>query len=200
MYGGLACAGAIEHLSVLPIVQVVDTRLEGVLVIEPKVFGDERGFFLESFNKARFEESTGVVRDWVQDNRSRSSRGVLRGLHYQKPNPQGKLVSCTAGSIWDVAVDLRTSSPTFGEWLGVELSSQNHRQIWIPEGFAHGFLTTSEVADVFYKTTAHYDAESDRSLRWDDPNVGIDWPTDSDPVLSAKDAVAPHLGDIDTFA
>ena len=179
---------------------VAGTRLDGVLIIEPTVHGDERGFFFESFNKRAFEESTGVVRDWVQDNHSRSVKGVLRGLHFQNPNPQGKLVSCAVGSVWDVAVDLRRSSPTFGEWLGVELSSENRTQFWIPEGFGHGFVATSERAEVLYKTTAYYDAASDRSLRWNDPTVAIDWPIEGEPLVSAKDHKAPLLGEIDTFA
>jgi dTDP-4-dehydrorhamnose 3,5-epimerase len=181
-------------------VRVASTHLDGVLIVEPTLFGDARGFFFESFNKQRFEESTGVMRDWVQDNHSRSARGVLRGLHFQNPNPQGKLVSCAVGSVWDVAVDLRQSSPTFGEWVGVELSSENHKQIWIPEGFAHGFVVTSDHADVLYKTTAYYDEANNRSLRWDDPAVGIDWPIEGEPLVSAKDCVAPLLGEIDPFA
>lgn len=179
--------------------QVIETTVDGVLIVDPTVFRDDRGFFFESFNKKRFEESTGVVRDWVQDNHSRSARGVLRGLHFQNPNPQGKLVSCAVGSVWDVAVDLRRSSPTFGEWVGVELSSENHRQIWIPEGFAHGFITTSDSAEVLYKTTAYYDSAADRSLRWDDPTLGIEWPIEGEPTVSTTDREAPLLSDIDAF-
>jgi dTDP-4-dehydrorhamnose 3,5-epimerase len=180
-------------------VQVIETTVDGVLIVEPTVFSDDRGFFFESFNKERFEESTGVVRDWVQDNHSRSARGVLRGLHFQKPNPQGKLIRCTVGTIWDVAVDLRASSATFGTWAGVELSSESHRQLWIPEGLAHGFLTLSDFAEVLYKATAYYDPSCDRSLRWDDPDLGIEWPTDEGPLLSIKDQEAPLLGEIDLF-
>ncbi|MFV2000260.1 MAG: dTDP-4-dehydrorhamnose 3,5-epimerase [Acidimicrobiia bacterium] len=179
--------------------QVVETHLAGVLIVEPTVFTDERGFFFESFNQSKFEQATGVVRDWVQDNHSRSTGGVLRGLHFQNPNPQGKLVRCIAGSVWDVAVDLRTSSPAFGQWVGIELSSVNHRQLWIPEGFAHGYLTLSESAEILYKTTEYYDPQHDRSLRWDDPKLNIKWPLECDPVLSLKDRDAPLLDQIDPF-
>jgi len=180
-------------------VQITETDIDGVLIVDPTVFVDDRGFFLESFNKARFEEETGVVREWVQDNHSRSSKGVLRGLHFQNPNPQGKLISCLMGAIWDVAVDLRAGSDTFGRWVGTELSSENHRQLWIPEGFAHGFLTLSGSAEVMYKATAFYEPSCDRSLRWNDPDLNIDWPMDGAPVLSAKDREAPLLGAIEPF-
>lgn len=177
--------------------QITDTDIDGVLIIEPTVFEDDRGFFLESFNKAQFEEATGVVREWVQDNHSGSTRGVIRGLHFQNPSPQGKLITCSLGTIWDVAVDLRVSSDTFGRWVGIELSSESHRQVWIPEGLAHGFLTLSESAEVMYKTTAFYEPSCDRSLRWNDPDLGIEWPITGDPLLSAKDREAPLLGEID---
>lgn len=179
--------------------QITDTDIDGVLIIEPTVFEDDRGFFLESFNKAQFEKATGVVREWVQDNHSGSTRGVIRGLHFQNPSPQGKLITCSLGTIWDVAVDLRVSSDTFGRWVGIELSSESHRQVWIPEGFAHGFLTLSESAEVMYKTTAFYEPSCDRSLRWNDPDLGIEWPITGDPLLSAKDREAPLLGETDLF-
>jgi dTDP-4-dehydrorhamnose 3,5-epimerase len=180
-------------------VQAIATHLDDVLILEPVVYSDDRGFFFESFNKATFEDATGVTRDWVQDNHSKSSRGVLRGLHFQNPKPQGKLVRCVAGAVWDVAVDLQESSDTFLEWVGVELSSENRRQIWVPEGFAHGFLTLSEVAEVLYKTTQYYEPDSDRSLRWDDPSVGIEWPIEGVPLLSPKDADAPLLAQVVVF-
>jgi dTDP-4-dehydrorhamnose 3,5-epimerase len=180
-------------------VKAIETDLAGVLIVEPVVYSDDRGFFFESFNQVEFEKATGVARDWVQDNHSKSSRGVLRGMHFQNPKPQGKLVRCVTGSVWDVAVDLRRSSDTFSEWVAVELSSENQRQLWIPEGFAHGFLTLSDVADVLYKTTAYYEPRHDRSLRWDDPSVGIDWPLEGDPVLSAKDRDAQLLAQVQAF-
>jgi dTDP-4-dehydrorhamnose 3,5-epimerase len=180
-------------------VKALETDLAGVLILEPVVYSDDRGFFFESFNQAEFEQETGIVRDWVQDNHSKSSRGVLRGMHFQNPNPQGKLVRCITGSVWDVAVDLRRSSDTFAQWAGVELSSVNQRQLWVPEGFAHGFLTLSDVAEVLYRTTTYYEPKHDHSLRWDDPTVGIEWPLDGDPVLSPKDRDAPLLDGVDTF-
>ncbi len=172
-----------------------------VVLIEPRVFGDERGFFMESFNQRAFNEATGTDHPFVQDNHSRSSRGVLRGLHYQIRQPQGKLVRVTSGAVFDVAVDLRTSSPTFGQWVGAELSADNHRQLWVPPGFAHGFLVLSNSADFLYKTTDYYAPEHERSLAWNDPDLAIAWPeVGAAPTLSAKDAVAPSLARAETFA
>ena len=172
-----------------------------VVLIEPRVFGDERGFFMESFNQRAFNEATGTDHPFVQDNHSRSSRGVLRGLHYQIRQPQGKLVRVTSGAVFDVAVDLRTSSPTFGQWVGAELSADNHRQLWVPPGFAHGFLVLSNSADFLYKTTDYYAPEHERSLAWNDPDLAIAWPeVGAAPTLSAKDAAAPSLAQAETFA
>ena len=169
--------------------QAIPTGLPDVLILEPKVFGDERGFFFESFNQQEFERATGLQRTFVQDNHSRSAKGVLRGLHYQMaPHPQGKLVRVTAGEVFDVAVDIRPDSPDFGKWVGVHLSAQNHRQLWVPEGFAHGFLVLSESADFLYKTTDYYMPELERCIAWDDPELGVVWPLDGiEPRLSAKD-------------
>lgn len=178
---------------------VIATPLPGVVVVEPTVHGDERGVFFESFNLAAFREATGVERTWVQDNYSRSARGVLRGLHFQKPRPQGKIVWCIDGSIFDVAVDIRRSSDTFLGWFGIELSRANHRQLWIPEGFAHGFVVLSDSAAVQYKTTDYYVSENDRGVRWDDPEIGIDWPISGKPTLSNKDITLPNVGDADLF-
>jgi dTDP-4-dehydrorhamnose 3,5-epimerase len=179
---------------------VIDTALPGVKLIEPKVFGDARGFFLESWNARSFADA-GLDLPFVQDNHSRSARGVLRGLRYQLQNPQGKLVRVTAGAVFDVAVDIRRSSPHFGQWVGYELSAENHRMLWIPPGFAHGFLVLSESADFLYKCTSLYDPPSDRGLRWNDPAIGIAWPgLNGEPLLSAKDAVAPLLADAEVFA
>ncbi len=177
---------------------VTPTALAGVLVLEPKVFGDERGFFLESFNQRSFDQATGADFSFVQDNHSRSARGVLRGLHYQEgEHAQGKLVRVTHGSVFDVAVDIRPDSATFGRWFGVELSAANHRQLWIPPGLAHGFLVTSDSADFLYKATAYYAPAAERSLRWDDPELAIDWPLgDTPPVLSTKDAAAATLREL----
>ncbi|GGX82389.1 dTDP-4-dehydrorhamnose 3,5-epimerase [Massilia dura] len=179
--------------------KVTPTPIDGLLVIEPNVFGDERGFFYESFNAQRFAELTGVQLPFVQDNHSRSARGVLRGLHYQIRQAQGKLVRVTAGSVFDVAVDLRTSSPTFGKWHGVELSAENKRQFWIPPGFAHGFVVTSDFAEFLYKTTDYYAPAHERALLWNDPAVGIDWPIDGAPLLSAKDRKGLPLADAEVF-
>ena len=179
---------------------VIATDLPGVLIIEPKVFGDERGFFYESFNARAFEEATGLEIQFVQDNHSRSQKGVLRGLHYQLENTQGKLVRVTAGEVLDVAVDIRRSSPHFGKWVAVRLSAENHRQIWVPEGFAHGFVVLSEFAECLYKTTDYYTPSAERSIRWDDPELGIDWQLDEAPQLSAKDQVATFLKDADVFS
>ena len=171
---------------------VIPTAIPDVLIIEPKVFGDERGFFYESFNQKVFNEATGLDVQFVQDNHSRSRQGVLRGLHYQlPPHAQGKLVRCVRGAVFDVAVDIRKSSPTFGKWVGVELSEANHRQLWIPPGFAHGFLTLSETADFLYKTTDYYAPQFERSILWNDSELSIEWPNaDIIPSLSSKDQTA----------
>jgi dTDP-4-dehydrorhamnose 3,5-epimerase len=176
--------------------QVTPTPIDGVLILEPKVFGDARGFFFESFNARDFEQATGLQRSFVQDNHSKSAKGVLRGMHYQVQNPQGKLVRVTQGAVFDVAVDIRKGSSTFGQWFGLELSAENKKQLWIPEGLAHGFLVTSESAEFLYKTTDYYSPEHECSLLWNDPSVGIDWPLhllDAPPLLAAKDANAPVL-------
>jgi dTDP-4-dehydrorhamnose 3,5-epimerase len=178
------------------------TRLPEVLVIEPRVFGDERGFFMESFNESAFREATGVALPFVQDNHSRSAHGVLRGLHYQIRQPQGKLVRVVAGSVFDVAVDMRRSSPRCGQWVGVELSADNKKQLWVPPGFAHGFVVLSDTADFLYKTTEYYAPAHERALAWDDAHVGIDWPLAQlrqAPALSAKDAAAPHWAGAEFF-
>ncbi len=180
--------------------QAIPTALPEVLILEPKVFGDERGFFMESFKAAQFAELTGCSDPMVQDNHSRSVRGVLRGLHYQlAPQAQGKLVRAVVGEIFDVAVDIRRDSPRFGQWVGVSLSAANRRQLWVPPGFAHGFCVTSETADVVYKVTAYYSPEHDRGIRWNDPAIGIDWPLDDAPQLSTKDQNAPLLAAAETF-
>lgn len=174
---------------------MIKTNIEDVLMFEPKVFSDERGFFFESFNHKLFEEAVGYPVTFVQDNHSKSSKGVLRGLHYQSlPNAQGKLVRCVSGDVFDVAVDIRKSSPTFGQWVGVHLSGENKRQLWIPEGFAHGFLTLSETAEFLYKTTNYYMPDSDRGISWNDPAIAIAWPiTSNAPTLSIKDNCQPLL-------
>ncbi|NUR22713.1 dTDP-4-dehydrorhamnose 3,5-epimerase [Frateuria sp.] len=174
--------------------KVTETSLPGALVIEPQVFGDARGFFYESYNEAKYRE-VGIDRRFVQSNVSRSAKGVLRGLHYQWPNPQGKLVSVIEGEVYDVAVDIRHGSPTFGRWAGVMLTADNHRHFWIPEGFAHGFCVVSEFATFSYQCTALYDREGDAGIRWNDAEVGIDWPV-SAPLLSDKDTRAPFLKDV----
>ena len=178
---------------------VIATRLPDVLIIEPKVFGDERGFFYESFNAQAFAEATGRVVQFVQDNHSRSAKGVLRGLHYQIEHTQGKLVRVTEGEVLDVAVDIRRSSPTFGQWTSVRLSGQNHRQLWIPPGFAHGFVVLSESADFLYKTTDYYAPSAERCIRWDDPELAIDWELQGAPILSAKDQAGSALREADLF-
>lgn len=167
--------------------QVIATKIPEVLILEPKVFGDTRGFFMESFNAQVFKQATGLEVTFVQDNHSRSARGVLRGLHYQIQQAQGKLVRVVAGEVFDVAVDLRQSSATFGQWEGVLLSAENHRQLWIPPGFAHGFVVLSEKADFLYKTTDYYAPQHEACLKWDDPTIGIEWPLEFSPSLSAKD-------------
>jgi dTDP-4-dehydrorhamnose 3,5-epimerase len=181
--------------------KVTRTAIDGVLILEPRVFGDERGFFMESYNQRAFDEALGFEARFVQDNHSCSSRGVLRGLHYQlPPHAQGKLVRVTQGSVFDVAVDIRRGSPSFGRWVGVELSGNNHRQLWLPPGMAHGFLVTSDSADFLYKTTSYYAPEAERSIRWDDPAIGIDWPAlGHPPQLSPRDAAATLLADAPRF-
>ena len=179
---------------------VITTPLEGVLVLEPRVFGDDRGYFFESYNARRFKELSGVDPVFVQDNHSRSARGVLRGLHYQIQQAQGKLVRVTEGAVFDVAVDLRKSSPTFGKWFGIELSAENKRQLWVPAGFAHGFVVTSEVASFLYKTTDYWAPEFERAVLWNDPAIGINWPLDGEPKLSGKDQAAVLLADAEVFA
>lgn len=180
--------------------KVTETVLPGVLIIEPRVFGDARGFFMETWNSAAFCNA-GLDHAFVQDNHSRSQRGVLRGLHFQNPQPQGKLVRVTRGAVFDVAVDLRKTSPTFGQWTGVELSAENKRMFWVPEGFAHGFLTLEDETDFLYKCTAPYAPQHEQSLAWDDPTVGIEWPLGGlEPILSAKDAAGVALADVKAFA
>lgn len=182
--------------------KVTPTALADVLVLEPKVFGDERGFFQESWNARMFRDATGLDVGFVQDNHSRSARNVLRGIHYQVVRPQGKLVRVVSGAVFDVAVDLRRSSPDFGRWVGVELSADNKKQLWIPPGFGHAFLVLSAAADFLYKTTEYWIGPYDRALRWNDPALGIAWPGLDDatpPILASKDAAAPLLADAEVF-
>ncbi|ANF83733.1 dTDP-4-dehydrorhamnose 3,5-epimerase [Pseudomonas antarctica] len=178
---------------------VIATELPDVLILEPKVFGDERGFFYESFNAKAFAQATGLQLEFVQDNHSRSQKGVLRGLHYQIENTQGKLVRVTAGEVLDVAVDIRRSSPDFGKWTSVRLSAENDRQLWIPPGFAHGFVVLSDHAEFLYKTTDYYTPSAERCIRWDDPQLNIDWLLDGAPTLSAKDQNGKFLAEADVF-
>ena len=179
---------------------VIPTKIPDVLILEPKVFGDERGFFFESFNQKVFAEKTGVTTEFVQDNHSRSRQGVLRGLHYQIEQVQGKLLRAVAGEIFDVAVDIRKGSPTFGQWVGCVISAENKRQFWVPPKFAHGFLVLSDVAEVLYKTTDYYAPQHERSILWNDPDLGIEWPLDGiDPILSAKDRDGKPLKEADVF-
>lgn len=178
---------------------VTASKLPEVLIIEPKVFGDERGFFYESFNAKAFAEQTGVTAQFVQDNHSRSQKGVLRGLHYQIENAQGKLVRVTVGEVLDIAVDIRRSSPNFGQWFGLKLSAENARQLWIPPGFAHGFVVLTENAEFLYKTTDYYTPSAERCIRWDDPDLAIDWGLDEAPKLSAKDQQGKLLKEADLF-
>lgn len=181
--------------------QAIPTAIPEVIILQPKVFGDARGFFFESYNARAFVQATGLDVNFVQDNHSRSARGVLRGLHYQLKQAQGKLVRVVRGSVFDVAVDVRKSSPTFGRWVGVELSESNQRQMWVPAGFAHGFLVTSESADFLYKTTDYYAPEHERCIAWNDPAIGIEWPLDGGaPVLSAKDQQGVPLARAEVFA
>ena len=181
--------------------QATQTAIPEVVILEPRVFGDERGFFFESFNEKDFKELIGFAPKFVQDNHSRSSKGVLRGLHYQIKQSQGKLVRVVEGEVFDVAVDLRKSSPTFGRWVGVHLSSKNKRQLWVPEGFGHGFLVLSDVAEFLYKTTDYYSPDNERSIRWDDPDISIDWPITKgkEPTLSEKDEKAECFSKAEVF-
>lgn len=176
--------------------QVIDTKIADVKIIQPKVFGDERGFFLETFEVKRYQEALNIDLDFVQDNHSRSSKGVLRGLHFQTRNPQGKLVRCVRGEVFDVAVDIRPDSPTFGQWEGVILSEENKTQFWIPPGLAHGFVVLSDIADFEYKCTDYYNPGFEGCLIWDDPQVGIEWPLQDKPILSGKDLLGKKLQDL----
>lgn len=178
---------------------VVKTEIPEVLVLEPKVFGDSRGFFFESYNQRAFQDATGWAPAFVQDNHSRSQKGVLRGLHYQIIQPQGKLVRVVVGEVFDVAVDIRRSSPTFGRWVGAHLSDENKRQMWVPPGFAHGFVVLSDFAEFLYKTTDFYAPEHERCIAWNDPDIGIEWPIDSEPLLSEKDKKGVRLKDAEVF-
>lgn len=181
-------------------IQVTATALPEVKLIEPKVFGDARGFFFESFNALEFAEQVAPGIEFVQDNHSRSAKGVLRGLHYQIQNAQGKLVRVVEGEVFDVAVDIRKSSPNFGKWVGATLSVENHRQMWVPPGFAHGFVVLSESAQFLYKTTDYWFPEHERSIVWNDPAIGIEWPIDFEPLLAAKDAAGKRLADAEVYA
>lgn len=178
---------------------VISTTIPEVLIFEPKVFGDARGFFFESYNENAFYTATGLRPNFVQDNHSRSAKGVLRGLHYQIQQPQGKLVRVVAGEVFDVAVDVRKSSATFGRWFGTYLSAENHRMMWVPAGFAHGFLVLSDFAEFLYKTTDFYAPQYERCIRWDDPAVGIQWPLEDTPLLSGKDQQGVSLEDAEVF-
>lgn len=178
---------------------VIPTKISDVLIVEPTVFGDERGFFMESFNQRRWEELTGLKTRFVQDNHSRSLRGVLRGLHYQIKQPQGKLVRVITGEVYDVAVDLRRSSASFGHWVGCHLTAENKRQFWVPEGFAHGFLVLSDIAEFLYKTTDYYAPDYECCIAWDDPDLSIAWPTNDVPILSTKDAAGLSFRNAPTF-
>lgn len=181
--------------------QVVTTAIPDLLIIEPKVFGDDRGFFYESFNQRRFTELTGVADPFVQDNHSKSARNVLRGLHYQIQQAQGKLVRVIAGEVWDIAVDIRKSSPSFGKWVGVNLSAENKKMLWIPKGFAHGFVVLSDSAEFLYKTTDYWAPEHERCIIWNDPDLSIDWQlNDAKPLLSAKDLAGKRFSEAETFA
>ena len=178
---------------------LIKTDIPDVLIFEPKVFGDDRGFFLESFNAKAFEEATGFLPHFVQDNHSKSAKGVLRGMHYQIEQPQGKLVRVVQGEVYDVAVDMRRSSAAFGYWVGTKLSAENKRQMWVPPGFAHGFLVLSDTAEFLYKTTDFYAPQHECCLKWDDPTVGIKWPLDGEPLLSAKDTAGLAFSDTKKF-
>jgi dTDP-4-dehydrorhamnose 3,5-epimerase len=176
------------------------TAIPEVMVIEPKVFGDSRGFFFESFNQRAFNEATGLEVQFVQDNHSRSAKGVLRGLHYQIEQPQGKLVRVVRGAVFDVAVDIRKHAPTFGKWVGMELTEDNHKQLWVPPGFAHGFVVLSESADFLYKTTDYYAPANERCIAWDDPTIAVQWPLGTLPVLSGKDRQGKSFSEAEHFA
>lgn len=180
--------------------KVIETNIPDVLLFEPKVFGDERGFFYESFNASSFEKATGLVANFVQDNHSKSVKNVLRGLHYQTEQTQGKLVRVTDGEVFDVAVDLRRSSKTYGQWVGEVISSENRRSMWVPAGFAHGFLVLSETAEFLYKTTDFYAPDHEWIIKWDDPTIGVKWPISGQPELSAKDSAGKSLSEVKTFA
>ena len=179
--------------------KVIPTKIPDVLIIEPKVFGDERGFFFESFNKKTFAEATGITAEFVQDNHSKSSKGVMRGLHYQIKQAQGKLVRVTSGKVLDVAVDIRKSSDTFGQWVGIILSAENKRHLWIPPGFAHGFIVLSETAEFLYKTTDYYAPDYERCIRWDDADLAVDWQYADEPLVSEKDAQGASFKEADFF-
>ena len=179
--------------------RVTPTAISDVLLIEPKVFGDDRGFFFESFNAQAFEQATGIKREFVQDNHSKSAKNVLRGLHYQIKQPQGKLVRVVQGEVFDVAVDLRKSSKTFGQWVGIQLTAENKKQLWVPEGFAHGFVVLSGTAEFLYKTTDYYTPEYERSLLWNDPTIAINWPFQGEPLLAAKDVAGSLLSEAEVF-
>lgn len=179
--------------------KVIETKIPDVLIFEPKVFGDDRGFFYESFNAREFEKATGINAHFVQDNHSKSKKNVLRGLHYQTKQAQGKLVRVTQGEVFDVAVDLRRSSPTFGNWVGEVLSADNKRSLWLPAGFAHGFLVLSDTAEFLYKTTDFYAPDAEWIIKWDDPTIGVVWPLDGQPELSAKDAAGKSLSEVETY-
>jgi dTDP-4-dehydrorhamnose 3,5-epimerase len=179
--------------------RVTPTAIPDVLILEPRVFGDDRGFFFESFNQRAFSEATGLNCNFVQDNHSKSAKNVLRGLHYQIQNPQGKLVRVVRGEVFDVTVDLRKSSKTFGQWVGINLSAENKKQLWVPEGFAHGFVVLSDTAEFLYKTTDYYSPEHERSLLWRDPELEIRWPIATEPMLAAKDAAALTLSQAEVF-
>ncbi len=178
---------------------IIPTSIPDLLIIEPKVFGDDRGFFYESFNEKDWEHLTGITRRFVQDNHSKSGANVLRGLHYQMPRPQGKLVRVVSGEVYDVAVDIRRSSPTFGKWEGCYLSASNKRQFWVPEGFAHGFLVVSDSAEFLYKTTDYYAPEFERCIAWSDPDLAITWPLAGEPTLSPKDLLGKPFKDAEYF-
>ena len=177
--------------------QAIPTAIEGVFILEPKLFGDPRGFFMESYNRQVFAAATGADPEFVQDNHSRSRKGVLRGLHYQVEQPQGKLVRVSQGAVFDVAVDIRKDSPTFGRWAGVELTGENHRQLWVPAGLAHGFVVLSDTADFLYKTTDYYAPQHERCIAWNDPQLAIAWPYPGQPQLSAKDQAGKSLAEVE---
>jgi len=179
--------------------EVIETKIPDIKVLKPRVFGDERGFFMESFNHKTFHELTGVDVEFVQDNHSRSTKNVLRGLHYQMIQPQGKLVRVIAGEVFDVAVDIRKGSPTFGQWVGEYLTAENNHQLWVPAGFAHGFVVLSDTADFLYKTTDYYHPESERSILWDDTDLNIEWPIEGEPSLSTKDMQGTAFKDAEVY-